>query len=278
MTKSFQKIHLQTVQFNFSAKRQTIEEASSLTKFAIVGIRRTGTTLIRTTLNNHPDIKCYGEVFNFGRRFKRRRGHRCEGSYRRHINCIPFGHIRDAVNRPSTVQAFLDQLYTNTDSRSVGFKLTMTQKNRFPNVMDYFKQHEIHVIQVIRRNILKTLVSRSVKKVTGQSHTTTGMQKTQINLEIPRLLPELERFDCENSQWEKDCAGLPFMKVYYEDFVADKSQHLEEMLHFLNEEVRQDIGSNLKKGNPDNLSEIILNYDEVHNHLTKSRFAWCLEG
>jgi len=249
-----------------------------LTKFVIVGIRRTGTTLIRTTLNNHPDIKCYGEVFNFGRRFKRRRGHRCEGSYRRYINEIPAGHIPDIVCRQPTVKSFLDNLYSHPEARSVGFKLTMTQKNRFPQVMPYFKEHNVHVIQVIRRNILKTLVSRSVKKVTGQSHTTTGMKKTQINLEIPRLLPELERFDAENKQWEKDCVGLPYMKVYYEDFVANKVPHLEGMLSFLGMEVRQDIGSHLRKGNPDDLSEIILNYDEVHDHLGKSRFAWCLDG
>lgn len=248
-----------------------------MTKFVIVGIRRTGTTLVRTTLNNHPRIRCLGEVFNFGRRIKRRRGHRCEGSYRRYINKVPLGHVRDALWRGGTVRNFLDDLYDKPDVDAVGFKLTMTQKNRFPSVTDYFREHNVHVIHIIRRNILKTLVSRSVKKVTGQSHTTTGITQTQLALEIPRLLPELERFDAENRKWEADCAGLAYMKLYYEDFVADKPAHVTEMLGFLGVEQRDDLGSHLRKGNPDQLSDIILNYDEVCAHLKDTRFAWCLD-
>jgi len=250
-----------------------------MVKFAIVGMRRTGTTLIRTTLNAHPDIYCIGEAYNFGPRFgKGARGDTCEGGYRQFINSIPFGRTRDLVMRRAMVRAHLDQLYSKPGFKALGFKLMHSQSDAFPQVLEYLHDHNVSIIHIVRRNVLKTLISRTVKTARGASHTKTAVKTTQVELREDRLLKHLGRFERENEAWEIETRGLPYVKVNYEDFVVNKSAELNRMLEFLEVEKVPDLQSDLVKISPDDIRQIVTNYDAVAAILKGTRFEWCLNG
>ncbi len=254
------------------------QKGNALVRFFIAGIRRTGTGFIRTTLNNHPQVRCIGEAFNFGDRFGKTRGEKCEDGYRQFINSIAAGKARDLILRRNTVESFLDQLYQPAaEQKAVGFKLMQKQSNKFPMVLEYLRRHDTAVIHVVRENVLKTLISRTVKRATGQSHTTKAMKKTPVHLETSRLIKDMERFEADNNRWPELCAGMPYLRVSYEDFVANQDVELTRMLDFLNVEPIADLTSHFVKGNPDNIREIIVNYDEVESTLKDTRFEWCLK-
>jgi len=250
-----------------------------MVKFAIVGMRRTGTTLIRTTLNAHPDIHCVGEAYNFGDRFGRNaRGETCDGGYRQFINSISFGRARDLLMRRATVRSHLDHLYSDTSHKAVGFKLMYSQSESFPQVLEYLHDNNVRIIHIVRRNVLKTLISRTVKTARGASHTKSAVKTTQVELREDRLIKHLTRFERENEAWENETHGLPYVKVHYEDFVANKSTELNRMLDLLEVERVPDLRSDLVKISPDDIRQIVINYDAVAEKLKGTRFEWCLNG
>lgn len=243
-----------------------------MTRFIIAGIRRTGTGLIRTTLNNHPQVHCIGEALNFGDRFHNKRGQNCEGGYRQYLDKTPAGHVQDLLMRRKMLEAYLDQFYASIEADAVGFKLMQTQMDRFPGVLDHLRERDVKVIHVVRENVLKTLVSRTAKRVTGKSHTTVKTKDTTVRLEPSSLLRHLERIERQNEVWPALCAGMPYIKTTYEDFVSNRSEELEKLLTFLNVEPMTDLSSHFVKGNSDNLTKIISNYDEAARILKGTRF------
>lgn len=247
-----------------------------MVRFFIAGIRRTGTTAIRTALDAHPQVRCVGEAFNFGDRFKTIRGLNCEDGYRQYINSIPAGRARDLLLRTPTVNQYLDHLYAMPDYDAIGFKLMHFQGRKFPMVIKYLRRNNVRCIHIIRKNVLKTLVSCAVKRETGRSHTKLATQKTQVNLEEDKLLKDLERYDRDNKDWVKQTQGLPYLLVYYEDFAENKSRELTRICEFLGVEPTAELEPRYVKGSPNDIREILINYDAVERILKGTRFEWCL--
>ncbi|MGI8904953.1 MAG: sulfotransferase family protein [Candidatus Sumerlaeaceae bacterium] len=247
-----------------------------MVRFMVAGIRRTGTTLIRTTLNKHPDVRCIGEAFNFKGRFLATHGN--EFGYRKYLDARPLLRIQDMFARKSTVQRYLDELYATPGFAAIGFKLMLSQSHTFPMVMEYLRRHDARVIHVVRQNVLKTLISRTVKRKTKVSSSTKAIGKTSITLREDRLLRDLERLDAENEQWARECAGMPYIRVSYEDFVFDKQGELRRLLEFLDINTVPELQSDLVKLTSDNLREVLSNYEAVERKLQGTRFEWCLGG
>lgn len=85
--------------------------------FVVTGIQRTGTTLVRTTLDSHPDILCAGETFQTG--FEPLRGKfRLFGPYRMTGNgffvysaaSLP-RQLRSVLAKPGLIDEYLDHFY-----------------------------------------------------------------------------------------------------------------------------------------------------------------------
>src|SRR5690606_11989876 len=115
------------------------------------------------------------------------------------------------------VNRYLDHLYSMPGYGAIGFKLMHFQGRRFPMVIQYLRRHNVSCIHIIRRNVLKTLISCAVKRETGKSHTTSGVQRTQVHLDEDRLIRDLERYDRDNNDWIQQTQGMPYLLVYYED-------------------------------------------------------------
>lgn len=249
------------------------------TKFVIVGTQRSGTTWIRTTLDNHPTISALGELFLFGRRFPRLTdtGKEIEGSYRNFIDGSAKRRVYDLVRRHSAVEHFLDITYASNGPGAVGFKFMRSHARQFPSVVQYLLRENIAVVQVVRENVLKTLVSRETAKRRKLFHTSSAVPNIRLSLEINTLVRSLEGIATDNFELANTFSASTYLRVSYEDFVANRTTELRRICDFLNVEPIVDVSSHLKKINPDRLSDIISNYDEVSTVLKDTPFHSCLD-
>lgn len=242
--------------------------------FIVAGTQRTGTSVIDSTLNSHPDICCLSEVFIFAKG----KGKNMKGSYRQFINRDRRARmIRHYVDRSRLVSQYLDDLYGSADVAAMGFKFMLSQAQAFPAARRYIQKRGITVLHVVRENSLKTLVSRVSARSTKLYHSKEAVQVNKIHIPTRRLTRELEKIQAENRRWEQIAANNPYVKIPYEVFSADRERALQPALNQLGLEYVESMSSDLKKIIPDNLPDAVENYDEVAQTLAGTRFEAFLD-
>lgn len=250
---------------------------SAPTKFLIAGTQRTGTTLIRTSLSSHPNILCRGEVFLLGKHPYRDRG----GYW--HYSRLNFGNRMTALLSPSkAVASYLRNLFGNPGYSAIGFKIMLNQCKSRPYIWTELLKHEVKAILVRRRNVLKTLTSRRAAESTGVYHVSRNLKKAssverwvapKISLNVATLTSDLEAIESEHTSWKSRLSDhVEHIEIGYEEYVGDPVAANSTILAFLGVP-NVSLESDLKKVNPDNLSELIENYDDVVKRLQGSRFA-----
>ena len=258
-----------------------------IAKFVIVGTQRTGTTLIRTTLGNHPDIRCLGEVFKLGKK-----PYREEGGYWKFSRRNLGTRIGAIVAPARSTNEFLNSLFDNSDAAAVGFKLMLSHCEQRPYIWPILTDLGVMAIWVRRANALKTLVSRRTAAASGIYHvarsqndlpagtgwrTPENVEDRSILIDTGTLLSDLDRIDREQAAWSRMLGDRTrYIEVVYEEYVANKQRVNDAMLQFLGVR-RLPIESGLHKINPDKLSQLIRNYDQVVAVLTGTRFEECLD-
>ncbi len=245
-------------------------------QFVIVGTQRTGTTLIRTSLDSHPDLICSGEVFKGGRR-----PYQHPDGYWAFCRASPRNRIRQYVARKRNVTDFLTQLFSRPGAAAIGFKLMYSHSLRYPEVVDFIRQRGLSVIHVIRRNVLKTLISRDVARLTGVYHRTketTEQGQAAITLDPATLIERLDAVAREERTWQERLDGhAPIMKVSYEDFVNERELETQRLLQFLNLRFVE-LNSPLQRISPTDMRLVIANYDEVATVLRGTPYLQFLEA
>lgn len=240
--------------------------------FVIVGTQRTGTTLIRTCLDSHPRVHCSGEVFKFGRR-----PYQGPDAYWRYCRSTPLRRLRKVFARRRQVYAFLDSLLTG-DDRMAGFKLMYSHARRFPEVVEYVIERGLPIVHVVRRNCLRTLVSREMARVSSVYHQYEGARQNQISVRVDTkgLTAAIERIADEDDAWVRCLgAGARRLQVTYEDFVCNRASGERELLSFLGLDVVPLTSPLLRIGAAE-LRENIANFDEVAAVLRGTEFEGLL--
>jgi len=260
---------------------------SKVAKFVIVGTQRTGTTLIRTTLGDHPDIHCLGEVFKLGKK-----PYREEGGYWSYCRQSVGQRIAAIAMPARSTGDYLTDLFASTQAAAVGFKLMLSHCQVRPYIWPMLTNLKVSVIWVRRANVLKTLVSRRTAAASGIYHVAqsqndlpagTGWrrpdvaQDRSILIDTGTLLHDLNRVDQEQRMWAEKLRGRTnYLEVVYENYLANKDTGNEAMLDFLGVR-RVPVASALHKINPDNLGQLIRNYDQVMDVLKGSKYEGCLD-
>ena len=120
----------------------------------------------------------------------------------------------------------------------------------------------MHVIHIIRDNVLKTLVSQLTADARGFYHSSQNTEATRVHGPIQGLHARLERIKSEGESWTRIFSGRnPYLCVHYEELVASPVAHINRILEFLQVEPAP-LASPLRKLNPD--------------HLAGTQFAECL--
>ena len=213
-------------------------------RFILLTRSRTGSNLLLSFLNAHPEIFAEGEIF------ARLRGRdpiaRLESAFGRQPRRIKAKGFKLFYYHPLDVKA--DQLWS-----------------RLAEVND------IRVIHLTRENVLRTLLSR---KIAGIQDAWTGTRFDAVGAESKRVeftVQELEEGFALTRKWERDAASRfrdhPVLSISYEGIVTRPSEVLSQICAFL--EVRpQELRTSLRRQNPESLRELVRNYDEL-----KSAFA-----
>lgn len=248
--------------------------------FVIVGTQRTGTTLLRTSLSSHPGIECRGEVFKLGRR-----PYSLDDGYFSFSRRTLPARINATIRPASSTRGYLAMMYGQTGYEAVGYKLMLNQCIARPYLWHGTLAHGASVIHMTRRNVLKTLISRRAAAQSGVYHVSATLpvksavkdwSATAVTLDTSTLLHDLDAIAEEPAQWKRLIAGNRCFDLAYEEYVADQVGWNRSILGFLGAS-EMPLHSDLKKVNPDSLTRLIANYEEVSKVLRSSDYAHCLE-
>ena len=247
-------------------------------KFVLMANRRTGTSLMIDCLNSHPRIHCTKRAFGVEKRFANPDENHQSGGYflyrtgslKRRLRHVfaPGGLIAEFLDREIFVQA-----QPGTDV--IGFRLLYEKVRRHPQLLDLMRSRNMKVIHLVRENILKTYISTITAPLHKMYHPREGaeIRTVSIEVDIPRMLRELDRRERLVEEMRRAVDGLPVLEISYESFVRDRDAEAARILPHLGLDVDTPLVSDLVKINPSSMRDVILNYDAVAAALSGTRHA-----
>jgi LPS sulfotransferase NodH len=243
------------------------------TKFILLASPRTGSTLLKTLLDSHPDILVFGELFvSFD-----------------HIDWANWKELRDPAPLLGEFQArsyesVCNHIYTPyaRNGRAVGFKLFYHQARAGSQAGLWERlreDREIHVLHLVRRNKLKQLVSQEIAQAT---HAWDKFKNDQLP---PSVTIYLEPTQCEAKLHHLERCRLreklafkehPYLELCYEDLVLNGGEVLARVLAFLKVPPHP-LKSHLCRQSSRPLREVLENYGELAAHFSGTPWSHCFE-
>ena len=223
---------------------------SQFTPFIVLARSRTGSNMLISFLNSHPNIIANGEIFHT-------------------IN------DKDCLN--ILEKEFAEQ---SPHVKAKGFKVFYYHPLDDPK-SDLW-QHlvnikNLHIIHLKRRNILRTLISR---KIAGNQKI--WSVKKASDFLIPSLgnaiefnARELEKGFITTREWEKKGDDLfrnhPLLNVFYEDLVKEPEELFKKITRFLGV-CYIPPSTDLQKQNSEKTTELLINFDELKSHFANTEW------
>jgi LPS sulfotransferase NodH len=253
--------------------------------FMIFGHQRTGSTLLASRLDSHPNIHCYEEIFF--------RSVDSSPSMREWLEVRRLPQCLRAVPRlrASFLSSVFDASKLNRSMAAAGFKLMYDQiawwprfaffipmAARFiqePALRSWLRKNRVLVIHVMRRNHLKILVSQKLATQNGRFHSRNPpVTDTKVFISLPGLTARLRRIELAERAARRCIEGLPTIEVHYEDYSGDSARETDVVLcKALGQDLpRRGLTSPLRKIGSDSLRDTVANYDAVAARLSGTRF------
>jgi hypothetical protein len=218
-------------------------------KFVIFTVGRTGSNLLVSLLDSHPGIKCHGELL-----FKR---------------------------------VLFPQLYLKCQERLssqdiYGFKIIYynfgVQKVEDPlEILNELSSDGYKIISLKRRNVIRQTISHMYALHRQTFHEKEGQAKKSNNrmiIDLNFFQQELEYFLDHRSREEQLLKNFSYLQLYYEDDLLEKGRHqctMDKIASYLgipNARVTSDFG----KTTPQELSNVIENYEEFKRYLEQTEY------
>uniref|UniRef100_A0A7I4B4E1 Sulfotransferase n=1 Tax=Physcomitrium patens TaxID=3218 RepID=A0A7I4B4E1_PHYPA len=235
--------------------------------FVILSMQRSGSGWFETLLNNHPNISSHGEVFSVGERRDN------------------FSSIATNMDKVFNLD-WLNSASKNECTAAVGFKWMLNQGPMEYNgeVLDYFQKMGVSVILLLRRNVLKRLISIMANTYDQRARILNGTHKSHVHsveealklaeykpvIDVKHLPERLQRVEQIASDAQRFFNKTRLRPVYYEDLVTDPKQ-LTEIQEFLRVPP-QNLESQQVKIHTRPMREQIQNWDEVLARLNGTKY------
>lgn len=220
-------------------------------KFAIVAHARTGSNYLYAGLNTSASIKTYHEIF---------------AAHNREIG-------RD-----------FDKIFTNIiepkskDIKAVGFKvfyyhLTEEEWKKF------LSYQGIKIIHLTRENKLRTIVSLDIAFKTDiwSAKDVKSTKRTSVIVDTADLIARIEKIESDENKTRQRFLNHRITELVYESMVEHPIKTFSHLSDFMGIHDIDPHGIAIKKQNPEKLSTLIENYEEVVECLSNSRFSSYLE-
>ena len=223
-------------------------------KYMILSRPRTGSSVLDRMLGKHKQVRGRGEMFN------RLTGHRPEEIWNSLFTGLP------------------------TPIKAAGFKMhyhhpTDTDKQETWDLLT--TRRDLHVIHIRRENILRMLVSGRITRKLKIYNIRFPFQRPPISkrrLEINReeLLHAIKKESAQYNQHSMLFSAHPYFEVTYERLIKQPQQEFNRILDFL-ELSHQPPDFSLAVLNPEPLSELITNYDQLRSNFESTEWIWMFE-
>ena len=263
------------------------EGSPSSRRVVVYGLQRSGTTWIAHVIDHLDRARCTGEIFHE------------DPSWPDTYHALArrrFSPVRRALRPVRCHVDFLaDALAPDPGLDIVGVKIMYSHlgwpsgpigriTRRWPqlgpwllmrSMRRWLIDHEVTVIAVERRNVLKLRVSELLAWQTRVYHSTDGPRSTtSVWVDPTTIVKVLDRTSRRQQAARRALAGCRIVDLVYEDSEAAKRQALSRALGL---EDLASLDSDLEKVTTDDLRHSISNYDEVATALTGTPFEWCLD-
>jgi len=209
-------------------------------RFIVLTRSRTGSNLLVSFLNSHPNIYAESEIFSW-----------LHGRDHREVLAETF------ANQPFFIKAkgFKIFYYHPQDDDSGALW------------QDLLAMPDLHVIHLKRRNILRTLVSRKIAIMADlwtarSSSEVRAPKKAPVTFSMEELREGFEQTRAWEAQGDARFRDHPLLQLTYEDLTTEPNQAFEDVAAFLGV-VYKPPRTALRKQNPESLRKLIGNFDEL---------------
>ncbi|KAG0485297.1 hypothetical protein HPP92_009376 [Vanilla planifolia] len=244
-----------SVNYNKTATNyRKVQKCMPVSLYAIVSMQRSGSKWFEALLNSHENIRSHGEIFyNFDRK----------------CNMTVITTVLDRVYSLNwNVSTFRRK--RNKCLAAVGFKWMVNQgiRDNHEGIVDYFNRRGISAILLLRKNLLRRLVSVKANKQDGHDNLLNGTHKAHVSskeeaqilasykpkLDVKRLIPNLEHMERLAADTLEYFKSTRHIVVYYEDLVQNQTEKMMDVLEFLRAPQRSLVSGH---GIQDNHEEIV---------------------
>ncbi|MFD0977951.1 sulfotransferase domain-containing protein [Salinimicrobium gaetbulicola] len=239
----------------FIRLRDSIFGDTNYKKFIIISDSRTGSTLVNNMLNFHPKIIAKGEVF-------------------RELNSKSSGQVWKELfsNYPKRIKYVGIKLFYHHPLKGDKGVWDLVERDR-----------SIVIIHLVRKNILRSLVSKKIGLKTKQwtenvnSTETIDAENKKIELSPEECESYFEEIKAYQEKTDSMFSKHKLIPLTYEDLAKDRRKVINGLYRALGLD-RFERDSELKKQNPEPLEDLILNYQELKNHFYGSKWEIYFNG
>ncbi len=238
-------------------------------KFVIISGARSGSNMLKSLLDEHSQIKCYGEIFNpaYGAGY---------------VNWTKKSFYRHTLNkflRDYSVETYLDSLFSQKgDSRhnAIGFKVMYPgQFNRCSIFRYYWWVNDFKIIRLTRTNLLRRFISSkiAVKEGVWMAQRERGNHLT-VKIDTNELLQVFISMENKNIVIDSLAQEFDNIMLNYEEMVCNQERVIKSVYRFLSvdENEANHIKPRTAKQNSSDLTILIENYDEVYSALKETKY------
>ena len=218
-------------------------------RFVLFAAPRTGSNLLCSLLNAHPDILCHHGLFNPGG-VHWARDHQGNGGIA----------VRD-----SNPIAFLDSVWASGgDARAIGFKMNRDENDAATDAL--LRDPGVLKILLKRRNRVRTYVSEEIARLTGVWESYDGPLEAALpalRVEVDDLIRHSDLNAAYYAALESRlrATGQDWLETDYEA-LTDGSE-MARILAFLGIEARATLSAASYKRGPADLGAVVANFDEL---------------
>jgi len=271
--------------------------------------QRTGTNVLRRFLNSHQDIYSINEVFDPGiyshknfetyeqmyMQISKKQSDLIGAFFPYHYQLV--SHLQKPISYKQAFCSFLDyiNLHTQAEHNIIDIKYNHLHNltnfitpllNEKKDIFDIIKKNKIFVINLIRKNYLKSYISGQLASKSGNYVLSKESQKDEhkdimITVDVDQLLYSMgimkqeDEFIAKNLKDYKNYIHIEYGEMFNEsgEFDIEFSQKISNFFNVSNTFNR---APSLKKLQDRPLKDIIVNYNEVVKKLTNTPFEYCL--
>jgi LPS sulfotransferase NodH len=233
----------------------------------ILTTQRSGSTFLVESLNSHPEIECSGEILNG------QPDHPVpplRGPLKQAIKAL-----RIARTGAWMPRRWIDGFYSRGSARVRCFKAMYNQLSR-PFAMRYFDENEdIKVVHLRRHNLLKVHVSTLLMDKREQLQARGPTEAVWIHVDPVRAIASMRKARRIYQSFDDAFGKHPRVQVAYENLFdganlqADTGRLICDFLGVAYHPMR----SQIVKLNPESLRDMVTNYDELAEAVSRTEFA-----